>query len=108
MESLTLKDVAKMVFNTGWDIDTVQTVNMEFEGEYGSMNYGIAIRNVLDCDILIVGLWGSGLLHTRGWDGARGYDDVSEETLVGFIKECLDKDGFSINPKIVNIELVEE
>lgn len=109
MKALTLKDVAEMVFNTEWDIDTVQTVNMKFENEYGGlMNYGITIRNVLDCDMLIVGLWGSGLCHIKGWDKARGCDDVSDETLVEFINECLDKDGFSMNPKIENIELVEE
>lgn len=104
-----LKEVAEMVLNTEWDIDTIQTVNMEFKNENGEFeNYGITVRDILDCDILIVGLWGSGYIHTRGWDIARGYDDVSEETLVEFIKECLQKDGFSTKPDIVNIELIGE
>lgn len=109
MKALTLKDVAEIVLNTEWNIDAIQTVNMEFENENGEiMNYGITVRNVLDCDILIVGLWGSGYVYTRGWDEIHGYDDISEETLVEFIKGCLNRDGFSISPKIANIELVDE
>ena len=103
----TLNDVAEIVFETKWDIGISQAVSIELENKSGILTYyGVTIKNILDCYVLAVGYWGSGHIHTKGWDESCDCNDVSKETFVDFLSECLQNDGFPQNPKITKIELV--
>lgn len=104
----TLNDVAKAVFDmeTMNRSDEIQYVSVEFELKDGISFecYGITIRDIFDCKILIAGVWGSGVVHTINWDEYRGCDDKSVESLVEFLSKCLNKDGFPVDIKINEIE----
>lgn len=107
----TLNDVAKAVFdmeNEMENYNTIQSVSVGFETyDKLSLEYGITIRNILDCVMLVVGLWGSGVCHTINWDECRGCDDKSAESLVEFLSKCLEQDGIPAGSKIYKIETVD-
>ena len=88
--------------------NTIQSVSVGFEAENGiSLEYGITIRDILDCVMLVVGLWGSGVVHIINWDECRGCDDKSAESLVEFLSKCLEQDGIPAGSKIYKIETVD-
>lgn len=107
----TLNDVAKAVFdmeNEMENYNTIQSVSVGFETyDKLSLEYGITIRDILDCVMLVVGLWGSGVCHTINWDECRGCDDKSAESLVKFLSKCLEQDGIPAGSKIYKIETVD-
>lgn len=107
----TLNDVAKAVFemeNEMENYNTIQSVSVGFETyDKMSFEYGITIRDILDCVILVVGLWGSGICYTINWDECRGCDDKSVESLVEFLSKCLEQDGIPAGSKIYKIETVD-
>ena len=107
----TLNDVAKAVFdmeNEMENYNTIQSVSVGFETyDKMSLEYGITIRDILDCVMLVVGLWGSGVVHTINWDECRGCDDKSAESLVEFLSKCLEQDGIPTGSKIYKIETVD-
>ena len=107
----TLSDVVNAVFdmeNEMENYNTIQSVSVGFETyDRMSLEYGITIRDILDCVMLVVGLWGSGVCHTINWDECRGCDDKSAESLVKFLSKCLEQDGIPASSKIYKIETVD-
>ena len=107
----TLSDVANAVFdmeNEMEDYNKQQSVSVCFEVSEGMfLEYGITIRDILDCTMLAVGLWGSGIIHTINWDECRGCDDKSAESLIEFLSKCLEQDGIPADSKIYEIETVD-
>ena len=107
----TLSDVANAVLdmeNEMESYDTIKSVSVGFEVSEGMfLEYGITIRDILDCTILAVGLWGSGIIHTINWDECRGCNDKSSESLIEFLSKCLEQDGIPADSKIYKIETVD-
>ena len=107
----TLNDVAQAVLNMEAemeDYDKQQSVSVCFEVSEGMfLEYGITIRDILDCTMLAVGLWGSGIIHTINWDECRGCDDKSVESLIEFLSKYLEQDGIPADSKIYKIETVD-
>ena len=107
----TLSDVANTVLDMENEMEAmtqIQSVSVGFEVSEGMfLEYGITIRNILDCTILAVGLWGSGIIHTINWDECRGCNDKSSESLIEFLSKCLEQDGIPADSKIYKIETVD-
>lgn len=106
----TLSDVAKAVLNMETEMeyrDKQKSVSVGFEVGEEMFDYGITIRDILDCSILAVGLWTRGIIHTINWDTYCGCNDKSEERLIEFLSKCLEQDGIPVDSKICWIEIVD-
>lgn len=68
MKTLTLKNVAEMVLNTEWDCDNDKKIVVIIESSDLPIYFGITVKDIFDCEYLILDVLGGGFIRCYNWD----------------------------------------
>lgn len=88
MKKLTFKNVAEMVLDTDWNGD--RTIIVKTVDSKPPVSFGITVKNIFDCNYLIIGVFGGCLMKYDNWDECideRLDNEVIVHSLAKFFEE---------------------
>lgn len=87
MKKLTFKNVAEMVLDTNWNGE--RTIIVKTVDSNPPISFGITVKNIFDCNYLIIGVFGGCLMKYDNWDECIDCVDneVATHSLAKFFEE---------------------